>query len=248
MSSPILTLPYEERLWLETKMRQLPLIAPKEILTLYEEKFPFRRGLITSQSINAYRKRLPGWRELKKLNLERLEGKRELPQEELEAEILKEVKEAEDASEEFTKDAKQKVNQLKAHRQVLKELWQNYSRIRDSKEEVSKSRYLEHLSKELVQIGELEISEKSLLAAMDTIRQAELKQSIKQHFDSLISFFIPRMMEKSSSGAEALEYVFRLNLFLNDYSKLLLNYPVAEANRVLLEKLYTIKKLEEVEK
>lgn len=248
MSNPIIALEPEERQWLDKKVFELPLLTDKEVRILFEETFPYRRGIISTANIRSYRSKRPGWQEVKKINLERLEGKRDKTPEELEVEILSQVREEEDEDKEFTKEEKRKINQLRAHRRILTELWKSYKNVRGTNREVAKGRYLELLARELERIAELEVSEKSLLAAMDTIRQAELKQTIKQHFDSLISFFIPRMMEKSSSGAEALEYIFRLNLFLNDYSKLLLNYPVAEANRVLLEKLYTIKKLEEVEK
>lgn len=220
-------------------------LSNKEILALFEEKFPYFEG-ITYQSVAAYRnKYVPSW---KLVLAERYGKEKEKTPEILEKEILAVLRETEEDSEEFTKEELQKINQIKAHKQLLKELWQNYANIKGSTDEVAKHRYLKEMSDELELISTLELSEKSFLMALDSVRQAEAKQTIQQHFDSLIGWFIPRAMEKAKSNSEALEYVFRLSLFLNDYSKLLLENPIKTANKILLNKIYAVKKIIKEEK
>jgi hypothetical protein len=239
MTNIILEFELELRLYLENKMRE-PL-TNQEILALFDEKFPWKKGL-TPKSIADYRKRYVP--EYKSLLLQRYGKEKEQKPAEIEEEILEEVRAADTEKEEFSADEQKKLNQIRAHRKVLKELWENYLKVRHSKEEVAKGRYLELMSRELEKLGELEQTERSFLSAMDEVRKAEAKLTIVQLFDSLTGWFMPRMVEKAKDNGQALEYLFRLQLFCNDYSKLLLENPIEQANKILLDKLYAYKKIE----
>ena len=240
-ANPILRYPLEVRLFLEAKMRE-PL-SNKEIRILFEEKFPWLKGL-TSHAVGTYRRKYVP--EYKKILIAKYGKGREKLQEELEEDILETIKEDEEASEEFTKSEKQKMNQLKAHKTVLKELWNNYKEIKGSKAETPKARYLELMSRELERIGELEQSERSFLSAMDEIRRAELKETIEQKYDSFISWQLPRLVERCKDLDEARRYLWKLQLFINWYEYILLTTPsIEEANKKLLSQLYAVKKFKE---
>jgi hypothetical protein len=129
---------------------------------------------------------------------------------------------------------------------VLREIWDNYVNIRESDDERAKKDYLTLIETTLEKIEKQEMAEASFFSAMEECRKAELNMTIQQHYDSIISWVIPRMAEKGQSQHEILEYLFKLQLFLNYYSKIIMDSTgVADANMRLLEELYGEKEIKE---
>jgi hypothetical protein len=242
-ANPLLDQPLEIRLWLEGKMHEE--LTNKEILALLNQKFPFVNG-ITSQNIASYRKKYtPNYQELM---LQKYGMKAQTNPEDVEQEILAEVREAETAGEEFTKEEKRKINMLTAYRRILSEMWNNYRVVKPTKDETAKRGYLVEMIKALTVIKELEQSEKSFLSAMDEIRKAEQKMDINKCIDSIQAWSVPRMLEKSKNKEEALEYVSKLQSYLNNFSQIITgSATMEEANRILLERLYVVQKVKQDE-
>ena len=245
--NPILSLPLEIRLFLDSQCRTK--LTHKEIKEKLILEFPWLGSQgITTNHIRSYRtKTFPNYKEL---ILQRYGLKAETKEEftpEIEAEILEEVKEAEEEGEEFTKEEQRKINMLRAHRKLLSELWANYQKVKNSQFDVAKGRYIQLMAEELGLISQLESSEKSFLSAMDEIRKAEQKMSIESHVDSLKGWFWPRAMEKAKDTSQAQEFLVNFQSYLTYYGKLLSEHSVADANRILLERLYSLKKVKEAE-
>ncbi len=246
--NPILSLPLEIRMWIDSKIGTD--MTHKEILSELLENYPWlgSKG-ITTRHIRNYRTKVRP--EYKELILKRHGLKAEEPEEltpEDEAEILEEVKEAEDEGEEFTKEERRKINMLLAHRRLLKELWTNYQKIKNSREEVAKGRYIQLMAEALEHISQLEASEKSFISALDECRKSELKMSAEKYVDSLEGWFLLRLFEKTKDNKQASEILSGLQNFLSEYAKLLETNSVADTNRQVLERLYAKRKLIEVEK
>jgi hypothetical protein len=236
--NPILAQSLEIRLWLEGKMRED--LTNSEILAVFNEKFPFISG-ITAQNIASYRKKYTP--EYKDLILERYGKKAKKSESEIENEILQEVREAEETDEEFNKEEKEKISMLRAHRVILKETWKNYKSVKNSKDEASKNKYLETAMKVLSAIRELESQEKSFVSIMGETRKAELKMSMDKYLDSIEGWFIPRMLERSTSKEQAVETIGKLHSYLDDYHKVITgSATLAEANLAMLTRLYVKEK------
>lgn len=243
-SNPILQQPLEVRLFLESKMKDD--LTNKEILEIFLTKFTWIKG-ITSRHIASYRNRyVPNY---KQVLLQRYGREREKPESEIEEEILQEVREAELSGDEFNKKEQQKINMLRAHRAILKELWNNYRSVKDTKDETAKKNYLEGLVKVLSAVRELESSEQSFLSAIDECRKAELKLTPENYIDSLCGWFIPRCMDKCKDKDQASKVIDLLKMYLDDYKKVLdSSKDIAEANKEILQKLYVSNKAKENEK
>jgi hypothetical protein len=167
----------------------------------------------------------------------------------VEAEIYEAVAESMvDSEDDFSKDERKKLNMLKSHRKILKELWNNYNAIRGYDDEMSKVKYLDSMTKELQVISQFEASERDFLSAMSEIRKAEEKMTLEQNLDSIMSWWIPRMAEKGKSKNEILEGIFKLQLMLNFYSRLIMQEDDTDhANRELLEALYGQREVKRIE-
>lgn len=240
-TNPILAQPLEVRLWLEAKMKED--LTSKEILELFLTQFPWVKGVKVSH-VTSYRKKyLPHYKEL---ILQRYGKEREKPPEEIEEEILQEVRDAEVADDEFTKDEKRKTNMIKAQKTLLKEMYENYRAIKSSTDETTKKNYLVEMAKQLIVIGDLEASEKSFLSSMNEIRLAELRLTVDQYLDSICGWFLLRMFDRAGSKEKALEAIRILHLFLEDYKSTLEGAKdIVDANKKTLEKLYVSKKIKE---
>ena len=225
-------------MWLEGRMRED--LTNKEILALMKEKFTWISG-IKVQNIGSYRKKyVPNYTEL--ILQRRGLKSQELP-EDIEEEILKEVREAEEGSEEFSKAEQQKINMLKAFRVVLKEAWENYRVVKPSKDETAKKNYLETIMKTLTQIIGLEAAEKDFLSSMAEIRKAELKMTSEQYLDSIKGWWLLRCFEKAATKESVLKIIDDLNRFMEIYKQMLeKSETVEECNRQILENLYVEKK------
>jgi hypothetical protein len=242
-ANPLLDQPLEIRLWLESRMREE--LTNKEILALLNQKFPFVNG-ITSQNIASYRKKYtPNYQELM---LQKYGMKAQTNPDDVEQEILAEIREAETAGEEFTKEEKRKINMLTAYRRILSEMWNNYRVVKPTKDETAKRGYLVEMIKALTVIKELEAGEKSFLSAMDSVRKAENAMDLEKYMDSIRGWWVPRCMEKAPSKEQALVAIDSLKTFLDEYKQVVVNSAnCAAANLVVLEKLYVKEKLKREE-
>jgi len=242
-ANPLLSQPLEVRMWAESKMRED--LTNQEILALFNEKFPFING-ITTQHIAGYRRKyVPNYQEM---ILQKYGKKAQTNPDELEDEILKEIREAEASGEEFTKEEQRKINMLHAHRTILKEYWENYRIVKPTKDETAKKNYLDSMVKVLAAIKDLEASERSFLSAMDSIRKAENLMTPEKYLDSIKGWWILRAAEKAPSKEKALEAIDSLKTFLDEYKQVVNNSAnCAEANLVVLEKLYVKEKLKKEE-
>ena len=235
-TNPIINLPQETRLFLENNMRKE--LSNEQILRILETKFGWVKG-VTLKDVEEYRLKIyPGYKQQLK--------KEVLSFAKLEADILAEIQKPEiviEGDEDFSEDEQRKVNQIRAHRKLLKELYDGYLKLRSTKEETAKLKYLYQLSAELVIVAGLEASEKSFLSALEEVRKAELKETPDQKFESIISWSIPRLSERCKDLNEASMFMWRTQLFLNEYMKILLESPNAvDANRTLLERIFVKKK------
>jgi len=240
----ILGLPLEIRLWIETKCRDD--ITNSEIITLLNEKFPYVEG-ITPQNIASFRKKIcPNYKELL---LERYGKKAQKPEAEIEEEILEAVRESEALDAEFSIEEKKKMNLLKSTKTVLKEMWDNYRRIRNTTDEQAKKGYLVEISKVLVQVRELEAQERDILSSFAEIRKSEAKLTLEQYEDSIKGWFILRASEKAPTKEEAIQFLERLKVYLDQY-KLILEKSTDkdDAVRTMLQQLYVLKKVTAEEK
>ena len=237
--NPILAQPIEIRMWIESKCRED--LTNSEILKLFEEKFPFVQG-ITVQNITSYRKRyIPNYKEIL---LERYGKKAQQTEKEVEDEILQEIREDEKLDEDFSIDEKQKLNLLKSQKTVLKEMWDNYRKIRGGTDEVGKKGYLVEISKVLSQVKELQELERSFISAMAECRKKEAQMTIGKYYDSITGWFVPRMLEKASTKEQALEYISMVYKYLEDFQKIIIGSDnISEATKELLRFLYASKKI-----
>ena len=239
----ILGLPLEIRLYLEAKCRDN--ITNTEILALLNEKFPYVEG-VTPQSIASFRKKVcPNYKELL---LERYGKKAQKPESEIEEEILEAVRESEEAGEEFSKNETQKINMLKAHKRILKELYEQYKSVKNSTDEVAKKNYLESMLKCLSSIREQEAAERDILSAFADVRKAEAKLTPEQAFDSLKGWFILRASEKCKSKEETEKYIIDLKVYLDNYLIILQkSSSIEESVKEMLAKLYVSKQIKKEE-
>lgn len=240
----ILGLPLEIRLYLEAKCRED--ITNTEILALLSEKFPYIEG-ITPQNVASFRKKIcPNYKELL---LERYSQKPKKPEFEIEEEILEAVRESEAADEEFNKEESQKINMLKAHKRILKELYEQYKTVKNSADQNAKKNFLESMLKCLASIREQEAAEKDILSSFAEIRKSEAKLTLEQYEDSIKGWFILRASEKAPNKEEAIQFLERLKVYLDQY-KLILEKSTdkEDAVRTMLQQLYVLKKVTAEEK
>ena len=231
-------LPMEVRDWLEVQFKKP--ISNETILAELQKhckwitKFPLKEIAEYRSTVN------PGYEKL----LEKESGP--LPIEEIEEEVEEQLARAKEDEEPFSRDEKKALNLLRSHRRVLAETWENYKLIKPGDDERAKKDYLMLMENVLGKVEVLTANEESLMSALDTVRQAEVEMSIESHFDSLCGWFLPRMAEKGKDQHEILEYLFKLQLFMNYYSKIVMDSTsISEANKRLLEEIYGDKETHE---
>lgn len=233
-------MPQEVRFALAAQMRKP--ISDEEVAKWLKTNFPFTK--ISLKAIKAERKKqCPTYKYL----VNQVEDKtlNDLETEEIleeEPEVQEQIRKLSDEPEFFDGET-EKIDMLIAHRWTLKEYYTNYKLVKNTTEDQSKIKYLDSISKELAIITDLESAEKSFISALGEVKLAEQKMTPAQHFDSITGWFIPRMVEKTKTQQEALDLLFLLQMFLNDFSKIILESAnLTDAQRRLLEKLYTSKK------
>ena len=162
--------------------------------------------------------------------------------ENIEERVEEEIAEADIKEEVFSRDEKKKLNMLKSHRRMLSETWELYQNVKPGEDERAKKDYLSLMESILEKIEKSELAEEDFFSAIEECRKAEAAMTIDKHYDSMISWGIPRMAEKGKSQHEILEYLFRLQLFLNYYSKVIMTHAkIEDANKQVLEDLYADK-------
>ena len=248
--NPILNLSLEIRMWLDSKCRE-PL-SNSQIHELLIQQFPWiNPDDISSQHISHYRNKFHP--EYKNLLLEKYGKKSQKKPEEIEAEILQEVAEAEQEQaegEEFTsKDEKRKTNLLRAYRKLLREAYGNYLKVKDTKAETSKAKWVEVIQKILENIQSLEEVEKSLLTALDEVRRSSEKETTEQKLDSIFGWFVPRLLDKCKDNKDAQDKIFMLEMYLNSVNYFLLTESnLKNVNDRILKMLYVRKQVKRDDK
>lgn len=159
----------------------------------------------------------------------------------LEKAVEKEIQKVEEEDEPFiTKDEGKKINAIRKHRRILKELWENYKRCKvERRAETSKIRYLETMAKEVIILQELERQERSLMSQLDVVRKAEEKETVEQSLDHLLGWVIPQLLRKAKDTENSqflLELVEKHITMLKGILKQ--TETVEQAIRVYLNQLY----------
>ena len=232
----------EIRAWLELQFHK-PILT-EDIYTTFKTSFPWTN--IPYEDILHYREEIvPDYESL-------LPEKPKLPEPKvesikyLEEDIYEQLETVEDEND-FERDERKKLNMLHSYRIVLRETWNNYKMIQKDGDDSAKAKYLDLLPKILGKIEEFITAEKSFLTAMGEVKKAEEKLTIEQCTDSIISWWIPRMAEKGTSKNDVLEHLFKLQLMINYYTKLIMDEPDTEhANKELLSAIYDPKEIRKV--
>ena len=237
-STSLESLGFSEKAWLEVQFAKP--VSNEWILNELHKHFKYLADYPLKE-IEIYRRSIvPDYETLLPKNDSELP-----PFEKIEEEVKEEIAKVKD-EEIFSRDETKKLNLLKSHRMVLRETWDNYLSIKNGDDENSKKNYLTLTELILEKIEKQEMAEASFFSAIEEVRKAESQMTISQHFDSMISWGIPRMAEKGKDQHEILEYLFKLQVFLNYYTKIIMeSTSVSEANLRLLEELYAEREVTE---
>lgn len=239
--NPISSLSMEVRISLENWMKGD--YSNNEILVLFNEKFPYIKG-ITEKNIANYRRIVvPKYQKMIITKQAEKLNKASKTEEALEKEILQQVKFAEEAGEEFNKPSNQKIEMLKAYRVILAEMWNNYTAIKDSDDESQKRGYLVEIIKALTVIKELEHAEKSLLTALAEVRAKEQEMKGENYLDHIKGWVMLRMCERYKSKEKAIEALDNLKVTIDIYKDVIGACDSCDdANKIMLEKIYDARK------
>jgi hypothetical protein len=199
-----------------------------EIIDFFSSSFPYFKEKITEEALREYAlKNIPNWKEK--------------AVESLEKQVEKQIAGLEE-SETFVSDEEKKVDTTRKHRQLLKELWENYRKLKisgEKRQEANKARYLELMSKELIIIEELEEKEKGLLSMLDEVRKAEEAESADEHRSYVEGYALPLLARKAETPEKAVEQLDILKKNLEAFRKILVKASSGEeAVRLFLEYLY----------
>jgi len=200
----------------------------KEIISMFKIKFPYLGIKLSEDSLREYAQQsIVGWKE--RIS----EGLGEIVEEE--------IKQIPEAMEDFVGEEK-KIDQIQKHRQLLREYWKNYLRIKFVKrQEVNKAKYLEDISKELVILQNLEEAERGLLSMMSEIREAEERESPDEHRDYIEGWCLQTLAKKCKSKSEAIKQLGLLQEKIYIFNKILDQKGIEEGIKEYLKILYTPK-------
>jgi len=216
----------EQMAWIEQQLltQKLTLV---EIVQLFYLKFPQNQVSFSTDDLRAYAKeKLSGWQEKTTPGFE---------------EVVKEAVEKEDYTGAFlTEEDKEKINTIKKHRRILKELWENYQNCKaDRRAESSKVRYLEQMSRQLIIISDLESVEKSLMSQLAEVRKAQEEETAEQTLDYICGWALCRLVEKAQEPKNAQFLLEVLGKHVEGLSRILDGVEgVEEGVRVYLNQLY----------
>lgn len=142
--------------------------------------------------------------------------------------------------EEFVTEAEKKLDQTKKHRRVLKEIWENYQRIKfDKRQEQNKTRYIDLMSKELDKLQVLEEQERGFLSVLEEVKKSEDEEQIENFRDYVEGYVLPKIVSKAGNGKKAEEQLNLLAEKVSLYKKILeKNNDLIEANKIYLQELY----------
>ena len=123
---------------------------------------------------------------------------------------------------------------------VLKEIYENYMRIKGSdKAESSKQKYLEQLSKELLIIQELEEQERGVQSLLEEVRKAEDSETAEQFRDYLEGYTLQVLCRKAGTPEQAIKQLEILEKNSKILQELLKEQPsLEEAIKTYLSRLY----------
>jgi hypothetical protein len=138
------------------------------------------------------------------------------------------------------KSEQEKIGDLKHHRMVLKEIYENYMRIKGSdKAESSKQKYLEQLSKELLIIQGLEETEKGVQSLLEEVWKAEDSETAEQFRDYLEGYTLQVLCRKAGTPEQAIKQLEILEKNSKILQELLKEQPsLEEAIKTYLSTLY----------
>ncbi len=233
-----LDLPPEAEMFLTEKLKEGKL-SLREIKTAFNVMYPYLNIKLKDKDLKNLAENIMGgeWKEK--------------PEEELSETVEKEIKKA-IIDEEIVSDGEKKIDQTKRHRQVLKEAWENYQRIKwDKNAELAKAKWLDTVSKELVLLETLEEAEKGIQAQMAEIRAKEEEESAEDMLDYIYGYSLQILLMKAKTfekGKELFKILQeKINIFLGlieENEKEILEEKkknIEEIIRDYLEKLYSKK-------
>ena len=253
--------------WLKLKLQEF--VPIKELILEFYTKFPQYAGPeLTEEKLEDFGVRNLGmkwWKKyFRKLDEQQMEEKiekavqervqditlvQEIPKQEpelsselepkMEEKVEEVVKEVPPVEEFLPKDEKEKIGDLKHHRMILKEIWENYLKCKGSERaESTKSKYLEQLSKELIIVRELEETEKGMASLMEEVKKAEEEESESQMCDYIEGYCLQILARKSGNSTGAITQLEILKKNLEIFMGLLKEHELEEALKIYLEKLY----------
>jgi len=161
------------------------------------------------------------------------------PEPKIEEKVEEVVKEVPPVEEFLPKDEKEKIGDLKHHRMILKEIWENYLKCKGSERaESTKSKYLEQLSKELIIVRDLEQTEKGAQSLLEEVRLAEEGETVEQFRDYLEGYTLQVLCRKAGTPEQAVQQLTILEGSVKVLKTLLETNTLENAIKIYLEKLY----------
>jgi hypothetical protein len=157
----------------------------EQILETIKKKYPLVALRINPEKVREYvLQKDPTWEEKRKnLPPKKTKPKPE-PKEEsaLETEVKEEIKKLPSwkPEAEFGRDEKEKLDMLHGHRVILFELWNNYMKIREGRQDTQKKGYLGSIAREIDAIQKLESAERDLMSALEEVRRAEEAEAARR--------------------------------------------------------------------
>jgi len=193
-----------------------------EVVETILKKYPLMAQVDPAKVREYILEKDPLWEEKRKNPPKKKEKPKPAPIEEssLEAEVTEEIKKlpAWKPEGEFSRDEKEKLDMLHGHRVILFELWNNYMKIRESRQDTQKKGYLESIARELDAIQKLESAERDLMSALEEVRKAEEAETAEQALDSVLGWRIKRIIQKATDEKHAVTLIDKLSIELLNIS------------------------------
>jgi len=228
--------------WLELQLKDF--IEPRTIVLNFYASFPqytgeqLTEGLL--ETFGLYHLGSTWYKEYTKKHGKQKETKQKpkVVESEIEAKVSEITKDVEDLGF-LPKSEQEKIGDLKHHKLVLKEIYENYMRIKGSERaESSKQKYLEQLSKELLIIQGLEEQERGVQSLLEEIRKMEEQETEIQMRNYLEGYCLQTLVRKAKTPENAISQLKELEKNTKILETLLETHALEDAIKIYLETLY----------
>ncbi len=87
---------------------------------------------------------------------------------------------------------------------LMREAWENYRKVKDSKQEAAKKNYFDIITKIKENMDKQRIAERDYITQLGIIKESHDKETMLQRLDSVKGWFIPEALKKAENQNEAI--------------------------------------------